>query len=48
VHYSFRNSGDAPAVVMMTVLEKAGNLSASSGGMALLANCKGNCRNPRR
>lgn len=48
VHYSFRNSANTPAVVMMVVLEKPGDSSAATGAMTLLANCKGNCRNPKR
>lgn len=48
VHYSFRNSANTPAVVMMVVLETPRDPSVATGGMMFLANCKGNCRNPKR
>lgn len=51
VHYSYGNSGDQPAVILMTVLEtlpESEVTTPDTGSMMIFANCKGNCRNPRR
>lgn len=50
VHYSYRNTGATPAVVIMTVLEKRWIYTGDEFDPILMAgtDCKGVCRNPRR
>lgn len=50
VHYSYRNAGQEPAVVIMTVLENRWIFTGNEYDPVLtgVTDCKGICRNPRR
>ncbi len=50
VHYSYLNTGETPAVIIMTVLEKRWIYTGDEVDPILMAaiECKGVCRNPRR
>lgn len=50
VHYSYRNEGSEPAVIIMTVLEKRWIFTGTEFDplVSAVTNCKGICRNPRR
>jgi hypothetical protein len=50
VHYSYRNDGDTPAVIIMTVLEKRWIYTGNEFDplISTVAECRHVCRNPRR